>query len=153
MKFSKWLDSLDELNEEELSELLDKVDSEKVKNIKSRFITEYKCFVDSREYRTRIMRFDDGTYEIIFYLKDGDKETTSLTNLGKGNEVLGGIVDAVQKFIKEYKPKIFQFTSQGVKRTRLYKTIAKRYTSKEYDMEELKHDELPMKILRFTRKE
>jgi hypothetical protein len=149
MNLEKWLDSLDE---SKLDELMDKIESSKVKNSKSRFITEYQCFVDGREYRTRIMRYDNGIYEILFHMKDGSKETTSLTNLGKGYEVLGGIINAVQQFIKEYKPKVFQFSSHGTKRTRVYKTIAKRFLSKEYDIEEIKIEDLPMKILRFSKR-
>jgi hypothetical protein len=147
MKFHEWLDSIDEDN---LDELFDKIDSMDVKNVHSKFITEYTCTVDGREYRTRIMKYDNGVYEILFYMKDGNDEITGITNFGKGNEVLGGVLSAVRQFIKKYKPQVFQLSSYGAKRTRVYKMIANRYFP-EYDMEEAEHDELPMNILRFTK--
>jgi len=123
-------------------EVFDSIES-RIKTRRKEYIEEYEFEVDNNSYGVRIMRFtDNGSYDILFFKKEGNQEVTSLTNIGKGTFVLGGVMDAIRKFISKHKPKMFQFEAFGNKRIRLYDRLIKLYVPKEYkatkrDMKEL----------------
>ena len=159
MRLEQYINGGIELNEDELSKELEEVfntdNLQKVKIDKLHFIDEYKFMVDNKEYRIRIMKFaESGIYDILFFLKDKNNEITSLTNFGKANEIIGNVINAISKFVDEYKPKIFQFEANGSKRIRIYDIITKKYLPKnikKYKLTTEWKEDLPIKIYRFSK--
>jgi len=151
MKFIDWLSNLDEYElDVTVNEAYNMVKYGKVTNIRRHFVDEYKCTVEGRDYYTRIMVYDNGVYEIYFFMKDKDREVTSLTNLGGGTKVLGGVMDAIRQFINEYKPNVFQFEAFGSNRIRVYDNIIRRYGPQNYDLQYIDNEDI--RTYRFIKK-
>ena len=69
MKFNEWLDTAtDEEIDVFIDESFEKYKQSEVKLIKKVYVTEYAGFIDGKRYVTRVWKYDNGVYDIIFFL-------------------------------------------------------------------------------------
>ncbi|MBU0777877.1 hypothetical protein KKF82_06430 [Patescibacteria group bacterium] len=152
MKFNEWIESL---NDKELSEYFDKRVPYKDKSKK--LIGSWEFEIDDKTYTVDAFEEAKSVYKILFSYKEGSMKITSLTNFGKASEVIGMVMDIVEKeIIKKHKPTEFNFESIIGKRSKVYdRIIGKHMLPKvekyRYKLYTENKENLPMKVYRFVK--
>jgi hypothetical protein len=167
MKFNEWMSEedvekwLDSLSEEELIESMnDKY--EYVDNTKGLIGVWEFLSKKNNKYRVIVSELSNNVFHVVFMYVDKDGNAiTSLTNF-KDNPtaILNSVYNIIENEIikKRHQPKEIRFEAQGEKRQRVYNTILRRYINDRmkkygYTLYTDNHDELPLKIYRYTKGE
>ena len=85
-------------------------------------------------YEVKFWSNDDGTYEIIFGLKQRGRNVSreDITGTGDAVAVFSTIAAIIENFVKKFKPEGLYFSAKEQSRVKLYRSLAKLITKKSY---------------------